>query len=757
MVIFFFVCFFNIHTRKTLIKTFYTKSIEVNIDFYDESNEARIFECYDNRCHIKDIYGVFIRQVNFPSDIDRLILLGSFDIDGLPPLDLIFLARKGDSLFIEILAGDKIKEHKIIVGKDISKVSKGFDGWVYISSIVKSDINNDGYKDLIIGINSGFDLYPRGIFVFDIKNERELFHRWVSGCPVHIFVDDINNDGEKEILFGTFAPCNGAVVDGIDDFSSYLYILDNKGNIILSRRVGDYSTDVLLGIIEKNGLKKIVVCETEGLDETKEPNTLFILDPLKNEIEKYIYTGDKHFGLVVEDIDRDNRKEIITGNKDGIIRVFDEDLNLIKSRKFNTTIEVNGAEDLDCDGRIEVIAFGFDNRLIILDEDLKTICESKEVDKKIVNLLFLKKGKEKGVFINNYIYGTSIFFLKEELSLFNIVNITSYVFLMIIFFLAIYLIINFGIRIRRVRMILDSSPDGVVIINRFGKIVYKNKKIKGFDEEELRKILLLIKEEKKELEIEGKRLLITMINLKGEKIFTITDITDRYYSGSVLLWSGIAQRLAHEIKNPLSILSLTLQRIGEVCKCKDEKKIREYVESSFEEIERLKDVTDKFMKVLSIDKPIREEEDINEILETTLKTFNKTISKDLKIDRKYKDNLPKIYCDKYQLIIAFSNIIDNAIKSMKGKGKLSIETGYIEKIIDNKVKGFIEVMIQDTGIGMDKEELKELFRTFRTNREDGTGIGLIITKRIIDEHKGEIEFESKVGVGTIVRVILPTS
>ena len=109
--------------------------------------------------------------------------------------------------------------------------------------------------------------------------------------------------------------------------------------------------------------------------------------------------------------------------------------------------------------------------------------------------------------------------------------------------------------------------------------------------------------------------------------------------------------------------------------------------------------------------------------------------------------ISEFYFDEEQIKQALMNIITNSISSIKSTGAVQIKTLQMDSEI------ILEV--SDTGIGMADETLENIFNPFYTTRRDGTGLGLAVTERIVEEHDGRIEVNSKLGEGTVFKIILP--
>jgi two-component system, sporulation sensor kinase E len=137
-------------------------------------------------------------------------------------------------------------------------------------------------------------------------------------------------------------------------------------------------------------------------------------------------------------------------------------------------------------------------------------------------------------------------------------------------------------------------------------------------------------------------------------------------------------------------------------------------------------------------------------MDNIIETFrDEAEKKGIEIETIYSDKDIKITGDKFSLERLFKNIIRNAIEAIPGGGTLSI-------YITSKSQA-VEIRFKDTGHGIPADKINGLFTEFTTTKGDGIGLGLAISKRIIEAHNGTISIESEVGKGTTVRITLPLS
>jgi len=245
-------------------------------------------------------------------------------------------------------------------------------------------------------------------------------------------------------------------------------------------------------------------------------------------------------------------------------------------------------------------------------------------------------------------------------------------------------------------------------------------------------------------------------NGRGETVQAIQyikDVTDRVKLQKQLReveqLTGIGQmaaNVAHEIRNPLLAVGGFARRLHEDMDPDDPR--REYTEIILEEVTRLEQILREQLTLERHLVPVLAPVDINQILRDVRKLLSHGIlSSQIRLVGELADGLPMTMGDANQLKQAFLNIINNAIQSMPDGGTITVSTQQRGQTI--------VVRIEDTGPGIPGDVMSKLFVPFFTTRKAGSGLGLAVTKRIIDNHGGDIEVMSEVGKGTIFDVSLP--
>ncbi|MEW6095395.1 MAG: ATP-binding protein [bacterium] len=214
-------------------------------------------------------------------------------------------------------------------------------------------------------------------------------------------------------------------------------------------------------------------------------------------------------------------------------------------------------------------------------------------------------------------------------------------------------------------------------------------------------------------------------------------------------WRGIAQKIAHEIKGPLTPIQLSLQHLQD--KYYEDPKAYENVLKDCtrrinEEVDALRKMANEFSEFARMPEPSFEYTDVNKILEDTVSLFAQ-VKPEIKINPTYGLNLPRIRLDRERMKRVFKNIIQNGIDALGDEGEIKIKSSANPQ--------FLKIEFQDTGMGMDEETIKKIFTPYFSTKSHGMGLGLPIVDKIIHEHRGKIEVKSQPDKGTTFIILLP--
>jgi two-component system, NtrC family, nitrogen regulation sensor histidine kinase NtrY len=221
-------------------------------------------------------------------------------------------------------------------------------------------------------------------------------------------------------------------------------------------------------------------------------------------------------------------------------------------------------------------------------------------------------------------------------------------------------------------------------------------------------------------------------------------------------WREVARRVAHEIKNPLTPIALSAERIrrhlerGLVPDQASLKVIGDCAETITEAVQTVRSLVDEFSSLARFPAAQPRPADINEIVEGTLAMFNGRLD-GIRVEKQLDSNLPLAMADPEAIKRALANLIDNAAEAMQDSRVREI---YITTSLLDGRDG-LEIMIADTGHGINREVKEKLFLPYFSTKKRGTGLGLAIVRRIIDDHHGIIRVEENKPVGAKFLVELP--
>jgi PAS domain S-box-containing protein len=222
------------------------------------------------------------------------------------------------------------------------------------------------------------------------------------------------------------------------------------------------------------------------------------------------------------------------------------------------------------------------------------------------------------------------------------------------------------------------------------------------------------------------------------------------------LMGRLAASIAHEIRNPLSAVSLNLQFLLQ--KVEADKTLRGIIEDALEGTRRVETVMENTLSFARITPPLLKLESINDLADRVLGFLRVPMQqKKITVESQFGTDLPRILVDAKQIEQVMLNVLQNAVDASMEGGVITLGTGLMEETAQGpRLPGPCVVMaIRDCGVGMTEEQYKHLFEHFRTNKAGGTGLGLAMSKQIMLRHNSEIRIEPAPGAGTIVRLVFP--
>ena len=213
----------------------------------------------------------------------------------------------------------------------------------------------------------------------------------------------------------------------------------------------------------------------------------------------------------------------------------------------------------------------------------------------------------------------------------------------------------------------------------------------------------------------------------------------------------LAAGVAHEIGNPLNSLHIHLQLMERQARKLDGAAGAEFQESidiARSEVSRLDSIVTQFLRAIRPSKPELHPNNVNAIVDEAVRFFAPEIKdRDIVVEQELRSDLPLLQLDRDQMKQAFYNVIKNSFEAMKSRGILRIRTDMDDT--------HVLIRFTDTGGGMSPDNLGRVFEPYFTTKTSGTGLGLLIVRRIVREHGGELSIESSQGKGLSLTIRLP--
>jgi nitrogen-specific signal transduction histidine kinase len=753
--------------------------------------------------HVRSSAYDLIDQENFYGKITNIF---SVNWNADENKELFVPYSRNDSLFLRIL--DKNvnilkKEIFLFSGKTLID-ENGFSEWRgKIDQIESLDINADGEKEFIFFANESTAKSPRGVFVFN-RNFNLLWKYEIgprlSKVPI---IHDFDGDGLFEIILPTSAPCNGNSSNGTDDEHSYIIAINHLGQELWTRKIGGSYSSVKIKLDDLNGdgNEDIIAFYSEWNKTNIQPH-LEIIDPLNNGIQiiprRNLPLKEATFAIL--QMDKNISKEILVVDATGKILVLDHNLNIVKSKATNMLgNDIFVSEDLNNDGHPEIL-IGHSKGTTCLDHELSILGQTplKIYGDAPVFHIYHKNVESASIVFKNNRTHLLVSLKKDPYFLFSYYGsaigiLTGF---LVILTLIIGIIIfrnqqkywnkvfeNFAATYKQPVFIFDqnlfllyTNSAGSTFLNisqsKFpcsldtltdGKKTFTDKIsfLKNAEAIHHQREFTFTKNKIIHLIAEP----IQFYNLPNPYwLIIFQDSKEKELIEEAKSWSAMAQRIAHDIKNPLTSIQLSLQRLQMEYQKQDKKHVKNYdryTDRILERIEFLKRQTRDFMKFVNLEKLNLQPANLNEIIENIFCSAKVEIPDDIKLIKQFSQEIPIIHLDQEQMQSVLENLITNAINAMPNGGTLTISTSMASDLqIPNgkeKKSDYVILEIMDTGVGINDELREKLFLPFSTNTHLGTGLGLMIVKKIIDDHQGFIEVNSEVDVGTSFIIYLPVA
>ncbi len=765
---------------------------EIVQTFYDaETKLAHIIISKPNSSPINewDIQG-YVSLKTHPSK--RWIEFGDINDDKYD--DVIVFAQENDSLFLFAIDVKNSENNlgKFLINRSFllkkGDLEKKLPWDIYYNYHHIIDIDNDGKNELLFTVVSGYSKAPRGIYLYNFAQQK-IIHRYETNATL-LDMDfmDLTGDNKKEIIVSTYASNNFNKSVRQSDAYSWIFVFDANLNPLFppKKLYGFTSGFKAIGVKEKNNSYILGFFSDTG--KSNEPAKLVKIDSKGNIFKTLILSSSGKWDIKFYRI-QDDSVIIIATNKSNNIYRYSKHFKLLRSISFPKKLIFYDHIDLNHDGTAELIAVS-PFELLVYDANLHMLART---NIRTGNPHILVSIGNRGDFINKTIglstYGFQAIYNYKHVPFFKnkrIIIIFLNGLLLVLFLLYFYSQgSKISIKLKSLQLIQRTLNKGLLIIDDKGKIMYNNTmflKLLNINESFKSKsnynmvlsnhaeIIDLIQEAMKTKNEKKKTLKINGIshNIYISPYYIWPGCVSGYWielnkitnhiDEKTKIWLNTIKKLAHDIKTPLSNIEVGVRTVKDSInqtRLKTKNLLMEDLDVLSYEVKRISNVIGNFLKFVNLEKPNFQHSDIHQCILKSVSNFDAYWKNNFTIDLEFDQNIPLFYFDPQQIEMVFNNLIKNSLDALHNHGKIIIRTNFLQDEISEIISQFCEIEITDNGPGIAPEKQKDIFNPNFSDKENGSGIGLTIVKKIIEDHKGEIKVFSTPGIGTTFRILLP--
>lgn len=751
------------------------------------------------KLHVRNLSGKFLDQCNYiePTRFESQAFwldFGDYNDDGLD--EVFAFTQKDDSLFLYM---HDLRRKRVVIKRQFLikalppiKYPNRYFG-VQAGGLI--DLDGSGNKGLVFSAGSGISWQPRGVYIYNIQEKKitsrlENYVAWYD-----LFFYDLTGDGHQEIILTGLAT---GTIDSPQQYSDdrcWLFVLDQKLNPIFQPlSFGKYSSGIDTIPIEINNERYLLIAYHNQSEKSSDDFICLVNSQGKLLPELQGKFGIAHFDHLKVDkgylepniFTANSSNELIKMNKN-----FEITARQITNEKMLWKTELI---DLDRDGQDELICL-FDNNVSVYDQglNLRIKMPLQSPTNRGTYFTFRDTGSNNsidlGINIENNFY---LFAYKKNwlYSMLPFLSVGLVPFIFAIMLGARHLSWLVYTHIRFLRPSLQNTQNGIALLDSAGIIYFFNDKLvkrlpsntneikhRYFAEiwqeqpEVLRAVqtcmqsgkavqertVLGHKNERAEYEISVVPF-VSRLNLIRSYCVEIRESTQFLYDERIRAWSNAAQNIAHAIKTPLSTVGLSLttlqMRLDELLAGKssfeDREQLNDDIKTTRTEINRIKKLANSFVSFSDLGKPNFRIVSAQQLIEQVLTHFKPFLTAKLQIQTNLDSQYNDIWADPQQIEKVLQILIENAVQALNGNGVIEISTTVAQNL-NNPSVNFLEFQVADTGPGIAAGDCEKIFEPFFTSKEDGTGMGLPIAKKIVEAHGGKIRHYSKPGFGMVMQ------
>ncbi len=734
-----------------------------------------------------------IQQINFvDSLLAKWIFYGDYNQDGFE--ELIVFTQHKDSLFLSVVdvRPDKrlLDRHFLFKARQLSRTGL-WDVNRIKASLVKSESGVP--ENILFFVQTEKAIYPRSVYVFNITQQKIIHQFDTESSLFDMLVYDLTGDRKEEVIVWGGSP---DIVDTpltpYDDDRCWLFVLNQQLELMFEPlEINGFPAGLDCRPVSHNYQPMLAVGFTNNGPKNI-PSEIFYLNATGKKISGKIFRGRLDPKLFVNK----NDQTIYTGiNKPlRVLYRLSPDLQIINKHILKSkSMQLLFFQDVNNDGKSELFVLT-DQFLQVFDEQLTQIARFP-----VSNLSyefpfsFQMNGGDKPQDIAIHAINSQYIFTLQPNPIYS---------LLFLVYLAtagglVFLFSGLEASIRSTLLYrqfflqhIKSEADGVLIIDQKGRVCWSNGRLPGMPdvsqpgrkkqavEQVLNRypqIVNFIREAmKKDSKVQEKTYTVTRnghadqliievipINFPGKLIpfyqVKFTPKSAGMTAERLKDWSKTSQKIAHDIKSPLSGLALnlkTLQRRVEKLSKGQKDEMSDDIEMMQVELAKIRNLTRKFMQFVDLEKPHFQAVAFEVILKNILKRFAPFSSDGLAVETNIEPDLPLLWADSYLIETVVAILVENAIDALEGKGVIEISASMAQYLDSVQLK-VVEIEVADTGAGIDETLKEKIFDLHYSTKLHGSGIGLANAKKIVESHGGQIEVYSRKGFATVFRFSIP--